>query len=157
MAVASVRCHDASVCPGTAKIRSRFNRVNPAARATARLAATSSGAWCRSSSARSPRSKLCAPKLSRSTPAARRPAQWSAVTVAGFASTVNSSTPAKSNRCRRPSISRTISAGGSSVGVPPPKKTVRGATGRSAAHRSASARIRSTNRAIRSGVCRVML
>src|SRR5438128_1062947 len=67
-------------------------------------------------------------------------------------------TSEQSRICRNPAISRRMSPIGSSDGVPPPKKTVFGPIlGGRCVQLRASIKRRSTNRAIRSADCRVML
>ncbi len=64
------------------------------------------------------------PSEMRVMPAARSPASTRSSTVSGLASTVTSASPASPNS---PSIARRIparAAGGSRVGVPPPKNTL---------------------------------
>ena len=60
------------------------------------------------------------------TPNARSASAFSCETVAGFISIVNSSTPEKSIRSRKPPIRNFNCGVESAVGVPPPKKTVLG-------------------------------
>ena len=66
----------------------------------------------------------CTPRLTRLTPASRKPRIRSTVTVSGFVSSVTSASAATSNDSRHAAISAAISSGSSSDGVPPPKKIV---------------------------------
>jgi hypothetical protein len=64
------------------------------------------------------------PKLTRLTPAARNPLIRSDVDVSGLVSSVTSAPSVTLNASRQAAISRFISTGSKSDGVPPPKKMV---------------------------------
>ena len=90
---------------------------NPACRAMAKAARACLAVWGRPR-VRSWVSRAdCTPKEMRSTPAARKPARLSAVTVSGFASSVISAPGTGAEA----SMSRAACAGVSRLGVPPPK------------------------------------
>ena len=96
----------------------------PARLASANASATRPGVCVRSSVASTCGTALCMPNEIRLTPAARSRSSCSGLTDSGFASVVTSQSSLRSKVSCNRRRTRDWSSADSSVGVPPPKKTV---------------------------------
>jgi hypothetical protein len=106
---------------GRSAKRSMEMLANPAARAAAIVATTSSGVCRRPRARRAVVSITCTPTLSRVTPACTTPAKSPRSSAPGFASRVTSASGASPKRSRMRSINAASRSVGRSDGVPPPR------------------------------------
>ena len=112
-------------------MRSRLTCSNPAALAHSTACGTRSGSWVRSSTESTWVTCDCMPKEIRVNPPSRSRASPSGVTESGLASVVTSTSGLSPSSSRAAASTLARSSGGSSVGVPPPRKTVSTRTSRS--------------------------
>ena len=105
-------------------MRSRLTPSNPAARAQPTTCGTRSGSCVRSRVASTCGTADCMPNDTRVKPASRSRSRSARSTLSGLASVVTSASGRTPSSSRTAPSSRARSAGGSRVGVPPPRKTV---------------------------------
>ena len=123
-AASRLSCQSRSVWPGRPDIRSTLRLRMPAARAIATASSVWAKVWMRPMALSNLSCAACIPSDRRFSPQAQAASSHRGDRVPGFPSAVISASGRTSKRRRSSSRTPRICAAGTSVGVPPPKKTV---------------------------------
>ena len=121
---------------GRASMMSPLMLENPARLAAAKASRLWAAVWGRPRRARLSLKAVCTPRLSRFTPACKKPERLASSTVSGFASSVTSAPGAG----EAAAMSRAACSGVRRLGVPPPKYTVSECSGKRPCRRKLSIR-----------------